>query len=137
MPAKSHKADEAAIRRLDEEWGNAATEKNLAAVVGFYAGDGSLVWPEQRPVHGTARIRANWKKMMHAYDGLRLRFIPERIVVSGDATLASDFGKVDFSYVDGGKRVRQIAKYVVVWRKERGRWRVLYDSWNTNKPAKQ
>jgi ketosteroid isomerase-like protein len=50
MPGKEHKADEAAIRRLDEEWGNAATAKNLDAVVGFYAGDGSLVWPEQRAV---------------------------------------------------------------------------------------
>ncbi len=132
MQARRHKADDAEIRRLDEEWGRAATAKDLDAVVGFYAADGSLVWPEQRAVHGPARIRANWKKMMHAYSGLKLRFTPERIVIANDATLASDFGKVDFSYDDGGKRVRQIAKYVVVWRKERGRWKVLYDSWNTN-----
>jgi ketosteroid isomerase-like protein len=74
--------------------------------------------------------------MMHAYDGLKLRFIPERIVISYDATLASDFGKVEFAHKEKGKRVMETAKYVVVWRKERGSWKVLYDSWNTNKPAK-
>jgi ketosteroid isomerase-like protein len=37
MQGEKHKADEAAIRRLDEEWGKAASAKNLDAVVGFYA----------------------------------------------------------------------------------------------------
>src|SRR5262245_38955048 len=132
MQGERHKADEAAISRLDEEWGNAATAKNLDAVVGFYAPDGSLVWPERPAVHGTAGIRANWKKMMKAYAGLKLRFIPERIVIADDGTLASDFGKVQFGHTEKGKRIMETAKYVVVWRKENGSWKVLYDSWNTN-----
>src|SRR5690348_16772313 len=132
MPGETHKADEAEIRRLDKEWGEAATKKNLDAVVGFYAHDGSLVWPEEPAVHGIAQIRANWKKMMDTIPGLKLRFTPERIVISDDATLASDFGKVEFGQEVNGKPVMQIAKYVVVWRKEKGNWKVLYDSWNMN-----
>ena len=132
MQGERHEADEAAIRRLDQEWGKAATEKNLAAVVGFYADDGSLVWPGQRAVHGIAGIRTNWKKMMKMYDGLKLEFVPERIVISDDATLASDFGRVKFGHKEKGKRIMVTAKYVVVWRKERGSWKVLYDSWNMN-----
>jgi uncharacterized protein (TIGR02246 family) len=136
MGAEKHGADEAAIRRLDEEWGKAATAKNLDAVVDFYAADGSLVWPGQRAAHGTAQIRRNWKKMMALYDGLKLKFIPERVVISDDATLASDFGKVEFGHKEKGKPVRETAKYVVVWRKEKGSWKVLYDSYNTNSAAK-
>jgi ketosteroid isomerase-like protein len=131
MQAEKHKADESAIRKLDEEWGKAATDKELDAVVGFYAHDGSLVWPGAPAAHGTAQIRANWKKMMDI-TGLNLRFTPERIVISDDATLASDFGKVEFGQEKDGKQDMQIAKYVVVWRKEKGGWKVLYDSYNMN-----
>ena len=98
MQGEKHKADESAIRRLDEEWGKAATANNLEATVAFYAHDGSLVWPGQPAVHGTAHIHAAWKKMMDTIPGLNLRFTPERIVISGDASLASDFGKVEFGH---------------------------------------
>lgn len=135
MQGEKHKADEAAIRRLDEEWGKAASAKNLDAVVGFYAHDGSLVWPGEPAVHGTAQIRAGWKKMMDTIPGLNLRFTPERIVISDDASLASDFGKVEFGHEVNGKPVMEIAKYVVVWRKEKGDWKVLYDSYNLNSEA--
>lgn len=135
MQGEKHKADEAAIRRLDDEWGKAASAKNLAAVVDFYAHDGSLVWPGQPAVHGTAHIRASWKEMMDTIPGLNLRFTPERIVISDDASLASDFGKVEFGHDVNGKPVMEIAKYVVVWRKEKGGWKVLYDSYNMNADA--
>ena len=131
MQAEKHKADEAEIRRLDEEWGKAATEKKLDAVVGFYAHDGSLVWPGLPAAHGTAKIRANWEEMMKT-SGLKLRFIAERIVISDDGTLASDFGKVEYDHDDKGKTVKETAKYVVVWRKEKGGWKVLYDCYNAN-----
>lgn len=132
MQGERHKADEAEIRRLDEEWGKAATHKKLDAVVAFYAQDGSLVWPGEPAVHGTADIRASWKKMMDTIPGLNLRFTAERIVISDDASLASDFGKVEFGHEVDGKPVMEIAKYVVVWRKEKGSWKVLYDSYNMN-----
>lgn len=132
MQGDRHKADEAAIRRLDEEWGKAATAKDLDAVVGFYAHDGSLVWPGELAVHGIERIRANWQKMIKKTPGLNLRFTPERIVVSDDGSLASDFGKVEFGHEVDGKPIMEIAKYVVVWKKEKGIWKVLYDSYNMN-----
>lgn len=132
MPDDKHKTDEAAIRRLDEAWGKAATAKDLEAVVGFYAHDGSLVWPGAPAAHGTQDIRASWKQTMDTMPGLKLRFTPERIVIADDASLASDFGKVEFGHEDDGKPVMEIGKYVVVWRKEKGSWKVLYDSYNMN-----
>lgn len=132
MQGDKHKADEAAIRRLDEEWGKAATDKDLEAVVAFYAHDGSLVWPGEPAVHGIEHIRASWQKMIKKTPGLNLRFTPERIVVSDDGSLASDFGKVEFGHEVDGKPIMEIAKYVVVWKKEKGSWKVLYDSYNMN-----
>jgi uncharacterized protein (TIGR02246 family) len=128
-----HKADEALIRKLDDDWGKAASAKNLDAVVSFYAADGSLVWPGAPAAHGTDQIRANWQKMFKTIAGLHLHFIPERIVISDDGTLASDFGKVEFGH-DSSEwvHVQETAKYVVVWKKVKDSWKVLYDSYNMN-----
>ena len=131
-PTTTH-GDEQAIRDLDAQWGAAASRSDVAAVVPFYAHDGSLVWPDQPAVHGTDAIRAAWEEMVKEFPGLSLNFTPERIVVSGD--LASDFGRVDLGFDQGSQRTTMSAKYLVVWRREGGTWKVLYDSWNSNDKA--
>ena len=128
--AGTAQGDEQAIRDLDAQWGAAASRSDVAAVVPLYAHDGSLVWPDQPAVHGTDAIRAAWEEMVKEFPGLSLSFTPERIVVSGD--LASDFGRVDLGFDQGSKRTTMSAKYLVVWRREGGTWKVLYDSWNSN-----
>jgi ketosteroid isomerase-like protein len=118
--ATTHRADQKAILDLD-------------AVVAFYAPDATLVWPDMKAVHGTAAIRKAWKKMIADTPGLGLKFVAEKITVSQDGDLAADFGKVILT-MDGtaGKKVSETAKYLVTWQKVRGRWMVIYDSWNTN-----
>jgi uncharacterized protein (TIGR02246 family) len=125
------------IRRLDEEWGNAASTKDLEAVVSFYADDGSLVWPDTAPVHGSAAIRTAWMGVFHDYQGLKLKFTPERIDISESGDLASDYGRVDFGYDGDAGPVQLIAKYVVVWKRVNREWKVLYDCYNMNEAARQ
>jgi uncharacterized protein (TIGR02246 family) len=128
---RAQKQAEKAIRKLDVQWGQAATKKDLAATLAFYATDGSLVWPGAPAAHGTRAIRAAWVGMMKT-PGLGLRFTPERIVVSDEADLASDFGKVRMTQQTARGKQTMVAKYLVVWRKEGGAWKVLYDSYNLN-----
>ena len=129
--AVDKKADEKKIRELDVQWGDAACKKDLRAVVSFYASDGSLVWQGNPAAHGTAAIRANWKKMIKTA-GLKLRFIPKRIVVAAAGDLATDFGVVEIGQDTDKGPTTVKAKYLVVWKKSRGTWKVLYDSYNTN-----
>lgn len=133
MPAAKHSADEKAIRKLDVEWGDAACKKDLKAVVAFYAPDGSVVWPGAPAAHGTAKIRAAWVELLKT-PGLSLRFTPERIDVADDGDMATDFGKVAFGHDTAQGHVRETAKYVVVWKKVEGAWKVLYDCYNMNTP---
>ena len=134
MAEVKRQADEQKIRDLDVQWGEAACRGDLDAVVAFYAADGSLVWPGQAAFHGTAAIRGAWQDMFRQYKGLNLRFTPERIDVAGDGGLASDFGAVALGYDDDKGRQEVTAKYLVVWRKDGGEWKVLYDSYNSNTP---
>ncbi|WP_421696452.1 YybH family protein [Aestuariivirga sp.] len=133
MKAKNFESNDKQIRKLDKQWGEAATAKNLEAVVGFYAKDGSLVWPGTPPVHGTAQIKAMWKTMLDSIDGLALEFTPETITFSQDGELATDYGIVRFTQnTNPYTTTVQIAKYLVVWKKVKGSWKVLYDSYNLN-----
>jgi ketosteroid isomerase-like protein len=127
------KKDELRIRKLDAQWGDAASIKDLDTVVGFYAPEGSLVWPETPPVHGTSDIRAHWKEMFKTIDGLKLEFVPERITFAPGGDLATDFGTVYFKQKpDPYTTVKKTAKYLVVWTKKNDSWKVLYDCYNLN-----
>jgi ketosteroid isomerase-like protein len=133
------------VADLDAVWGDAANaaakavaegkplKPKLDAIVDLYCEAGAVAWPEQKERKGKARVRAAWKKALQDYKGLALKFTPVDIVIGGD--LAVDFGKVRFGQVIRGKRVVENDKYLVVWKMEGGGWKVLYDSWNTNKPA--
>jgi ketosteroid isomerase-like protein len=134
MPITKKSTDKKAIRKLDVAWGNTASKRDLDAVVAFYARAGSVVWPGVPAAHGTARIRSAWKKVFAQYRGLTLKFTAERIDVANSADLAADFGKVSFGYDTPKGRVMNIGKYVVVWKKVNGAWKVLYDSYNMNNP---
>jgi ketosteroid isomerase-like protein len=59
---------------------------------------------------------------------------PTHIEIAGD--LASDFGLVHFAPGAKPKDVKNTAKYLVVWKREHGTWKVFYDCWNWNAPEK-
>ena len=134
MSKKKHDPDEAQIRALDAVWSKAATAKKIDQVMKFYASDGSLVWPDYPPAKGHAATRAAWDKLCGDVPEMYLDFEPTHIEVSSD--MASDFGLVHFAPGAKPGDVKNTAKYLVVWKRENGAWKVLYDCWNWNAPEK-
>jgi uncharacterized protein (TIGR02246 family) len=128
--SKIHDHDEAAIRALDAEWSKAATAKDFDRVITFYATDGSVVWPDQPVAHGHKAIRASWEKACK--DLPHLDFEPTHIEIASGRDLATDFGLVHFAPGAKPHDTTNTAKYLVVWKREHGVWKVLYDSWNWN-----
>jgi len=130
--SKKPDPDKAAIRALDAEWSKAATAKDVDRVVKFYAKDGSVVWPDQPIATGHKAIRASWKKAFNDAPGMYLDFKPTHIEISSGGDMASDFGLVHFAPNAKPGDTQNTAKYLVVWKREKGAWKVLYDSWNWN-----
>lgn len=135
MPSSSHKKDQRAIGELDVAWGKAATRGDLDAVVAFYADDACVLWPGAAVARGKAHVRAAWKQAFADYKGLKLKFTAKQVIVAHDADLATDLGRVDFGHVTAQGPVMNVGKYVVVWKKVRGSWKVLYDCYNMNQPG--
>ena len=127
MPTLKMTPEQTAIAKLDADWSKAAKAKDVDKVVGYYSKKGSVVWPGQKARHGTRAIRAAWKKAYKEDPNLSLSFAPERIEIASGGDIALDFGGVSF----GGDAS---AKYLVVWKREKGGWKVLYDCWNSKTP---
>ncbi|MEA2837182.1 MAG: hypothetical protein QOD89_1732 [Bradyrhizobium sp.] len=135
MSKKKHDPDEAEIRALDAEWSKAAIAKKMDQVVKFYASDGCVVWPGQPAAKGHAAIRAAWDSYMDV-PGMYVDFEPTHIEVSSGGDMATDFGLVHFAPGAKPDDIKHTAKYLVVWKREHGTWKVLYDCWNWNAPEK-
>jgi uncharacterized protein (TIGR02246 family) len=134
MSKEKHHREVEAIKELDAEWAKAACAKNLDRVISFYAKDGSVVWPLGPAAKGHAAIRAQWKQ---AFNDLNnpfpyLDFKPMHIEVSDGGDMAVDFGVVHFAPNPKPDDPQNVAKYLVVWKREHGHWKVLYDCWNYN-----
>ena len=133
-PVVDKSAEEKTIRELEMRWSDAAAQKDLDAIMAFYAPEGAAVWPDAPAAHGAAAIRAAWVELLKT-PGLALHFTPERIDVANAGDIAVDFGSVESEFDGPQGRVKDVAKYLVVWQKLNGTWKVLYDSFNSNRPA--
>jgi len=135
MTYKKWDAQQKDIADLDAIWGDAATkalreaatDNDFRAVAALYSEEGSILWPGFDPGYGRQEIAAGWKKANGSFSNSALKFTPVCIEIMGN--LATDLGIVEFTDPKGGLT---LAKYLVVWRREEGSWKVYYDCWNQN-----
>ncbi len=119
----------AAIQELSNAWSAAFNKGDAAAVAAMYAEDAYVLPPGHDMVKGRAAIQAFWQEAAGQMHNARLVTID---VVSLGPRAAREIGTVTLE--TKAQPPQQIAgKYVVVWRKIGGRWRLATDMWNTNK----
>jgi ketosteroid isomerase-like protein len=127
---------------LDADWSAKASAaaktkrpEDVEKVVAFYSTTGAVVWPDMDIGRGTDAIRKNWQDTINGIEGMTLQFSPVQIDIVGD--LAADYGDVALGHiVPNGEYRIEAAKYVVVWRREGERWKVMYDCWSYKWPAR-
>ena len=128
------KAEEAKIQALNKQWLGAVARGDAAMIGELYAADGSLL-PSNSPIAtGRENVAAAWKGML-SLPGFSLNFRPTRIDIAASGDLASDIGTYDLAYDGKDGRVTDKGKYVVVWKKVKGQWRVLADIFNSDLKA--
>lgn len=132
-PAVDLAAEERAIRAADDGWNAAIATKNVDGVTTFYASDGVAMWPDSPPRQG-ADIRAGWAEMIGS--GATVKIVPEKIQIAQAGDIALDQGHVDIEMDTPQGHVKDVVKYLVVWKKENGQWKALYDMYNSNAPTK-
>jgi uncharacterized protein (TIGR02246 family) len=126
-------ADERAIRELDRSWSQAAQNKDLDKMVADYTDDASVLPYNEPIVTGKKAIRELWQHMF-SLPNTTVSFGPNKIEVSKSGDMAYDIGWAQIASKDAqGKDTVEKGKYVVVWKKLNGKWKVAADIFNTDK----
>lgn len=121
------------IHQLNEQWVQAVAQRDTAAIVNFYAEDGRLMPPGQTSVVGHEALREAWAGLFSVADSLT--FSSDVLEVSPSAAMAYDIGTYRLVHsTPEGERARDHGKYVLVWEKVGGEWKVAVDIFNSNQP---
>lgn len=117
----------AAIDAANQKFMAAFAKHDANAVAGFYSSAAEAFPPGAGVVTSRAAIAKMWQGVMDA--GIATADL-KATEVHGEGNLAYEVGTYAMKTKDG--KVADQGKYVVVWLKENGQWKLHRDIWNTN-----
>jgi ketosteroid isomerase-like protein len=114
----------AEIKAIEDAWAAAATAKDVATIVGFYADDAISMNDDQPMLVGKAAIQKGVEEEMArrkanttvAFETLDLYGNENRVTEVGKTTITDSAGKVTYT-----------GKYMAVWEKRNGKWLTIRD----------
>ncbi len=132
-PLRAQAADDAAaVRAANVAFDAAIQRRDVAAIVAMYARDGALLWQNMPRMSGPA-IEQAWAESF-GMQGFGLHIRSQTISVARAGDIALDEGSLQIELPRPQGVVTSQGKYLVVWRKVDGAWKILYDVYNTDAP---
>jgi len=109
---------------------DAAAKGDAAALAALYTADGEAFPPNGEMAKGRQAIQGMWKSALDS--GIAKVDLVTTEAQPAGANLAFEVGTYALQTKDGKTADR--GKYVVVWKKENGRWMLHRDIWNSSMP---
>lgn len=129
-------ADEATLRKLDDEWSKAVGARDVEKTISYYSDDAIVMPPNIPTLTGKEPIRALWKSMLGSPDfSGGWKVVKVEVARSGDLAYVS--GNYEFNEKDdSGKPITDKGKYLEVWKKQAdGTWKCVADMFNSDLPS--
>ena len=126
-PAPSPTDVRAAIEAVNAKFGAAWGKKDAAAVTALYTANATLLPPNVARVTGAEAILEFWKAALAAAPPAA-KLTSTEVEAHGDT--AHEVGTYQMFASDG--KVVDTGKYVVVWKREGGQWKLHRDIWNSD-----
>ena len=125
-PAAAQKAQ---IDAINAKWMELFNKGDFAGIAELYTADAVAFPPGSPMVRGKAAIGAMWKGMAEQVGNPNITALEVKRL--GPAT-AREIGT--FSLTTKGSSPKEISgKYLVLWERVRGQWKLAADSWNDGK----
>ena len=125
-PAAAQKAQ---IDAINAKWMELFNKGDFAGIAELYTADAVAFPPGSPMVRGKAAIGAMWKGMAEQVGNPRVTALEVKRL--GPAT-AREIGT--FSLTTKGSSPKEISgKYLVLWERVRGQWKLAADIWNDGK----
>jgi ketosteroid isomerase-like protein len=120
----------AAITAANQEFVAAFGRGDAAGIATLYTKDSQVFPPNNNLVAGRQAIQTFWQSAMSmGITGAKL----ETVDVEDYGDTAGEVGK--YTLQGEGGKVVDVGKYVVIWKRESGQWKLHRDIWNSNIPA--
>jgi ketosteroid isomerase-like protein len=99
----------------------------------MYTADARLLPPNSRMGEGRQAVQQFWQGAIRA--GAKMVSL-ETLHVESQGSFAYEVGRYTLtSPTAGGGTTTDTGKYVVVWEREGGKWKLAADIWNSDAPA--
>ncbi len=120
----------AGVEAANQRFMDAVSRGDAAAAAALYTARAQLLPPNSAMRSGKQAIQAFWQETLDA--GVKQAKL-QTVEVEGHGDTAYEVGQYWLAAADG--RTIDSGKYVVVWKREQGQWRLHRDIWNSNKPV--
>lgn len=118
-----------AIEAANKQFVTAASKGDGASLALLYTPDGQLLPVASDVVSGTKQIQKFWQGVLDSgIRGVTLRTLE----AEGHGTTAHEVGEYELREL-GGKLLDR-GKYVVIWKRDGGQWKLHRDIWTTSLP---
>lgn len=134
-PAEVNTLNEAkAVQALSQEWLKAEIAKDIPKIMSYYAEDAMEMASNTPVVIGKEPIQ-KWYETWLRPEGVSMTFATEEVKVSNSLDMAVERGTYHFVQNNAGGQIDDIGKYVTVWKKVKGEWKVAIDTATSDLPC--
>ena len=130
VPALAGDANEE-FDALNAKWVQAFKDNDMAVIAALMTPDSLLLAPNAPPIKGTQAIVDTWMAWREL-PNVEITFGATFVDVAASGDLAYDYGAYSFAFDSEEGRVVDEGKYIVVWKKVDGAWKVMADIFNGN-----
>ena len=129
-------ADEAAIRKADDEWAKAGQTHSVDAWMAFYTSDAVLLPPNEPIADTPEKVRKSIGGLL-GLPGLDIKWQAAKVEVARSGDLAYLYGTYQMTFDGGkGKKISDNGKILEIWEKQPdGRWKCSVDTYSSDLPA--
>jgi len=125
----------ASIVAANQQFIAAFNRGDAPAVAAMYSADARLLSPNSPMAEGSKAVQQFWQGAISA--GLKMVSL-ETLHVESQGNLAFEVGRYALTMPkSGGGTTTDAGKYVVVWEREGGKWKIAADIWNSDAPAER
>jgi len=120
------------IQDLDDLWQHGIYNRDTAVVTSVYAQDALLVPPTGPAAQGRDAIKTTYAEL-YRLPGLAFTFETGELHLSSDAQMGYEVGSYTSRVRASNASADDQGKYVTVWEKREGRWRVVAQMFNSER----
>lgn len=125
----------AAIRTASARFLAAVDSRDVSRITAVYADDAAFLVPNAPGAFGREAVGVLWGMLLGA-PGLSLAWSPTSIEAAHAGDMAFEIGSYTLGIDGPDQRRDDVGKYVVVWKRVDGAWRVAADMFNSDLPPR-